>query len=92
MPKTNADYQREHRERRTRRLAVLEAAAARHDEVVAGLTVRIATLEAERDRLYITLEEASAGPPVPQASACPHPAQLVDNDRCGGCGQVVDGW
>jgi hypothetical protein len=42
MPKTNAQYQREHRERRTRRLAQLEAENA---DLRAGLDAALAEVE-----------------------------------------------
>jgi hypothetical protein len=42
MPKTNADYQREHRDRRTRRLAQLETENA---QLRVGLADALAELE-----------------------------------------------
>ena len=104
MAKTNADYQHEQRERRADRLAELETALADRDADLAAARARIARLERELERVYAMLETASAEPgdaapgrmdpsgPGSQAPVCPHPAHLVDGDRCGGCGQVVDSW
>lgn len=75
MAKTNADYQREHRERRSARLAEL---AAERDTLRAeneGLRDALTAAEAEIDRL--------AG------QACRHPAGAVDGGRCRACGTEV---
>ena len=75
-------------------MAVLEAALGDARSELAGARTEIGRLNQERERLYAMLEEASAAPQDtgPQTPDCPHPAALVDGDRCGGCGQVVDSW
>ncbi len=75
MPKTNADYQREHRQRRARRLAALEASAAGHESTVARLTAELESALTECERL--------AG------LACKHPAGAVDGGHCHACGADV---
>src|SRR5215469_13240940 len=104
MAKTNAEYQREHRERRADRIAELESALADRDADLAAARAKIARLERELEGVYAKLETASAAPeaavpgmmhpagPASQAPDCPHPAHLVDGDWCGGCGQVIDSW
>jgi hypothetical protein len=104
MAKTNADYQREHRERRADRIAELETALADRDADLASARAKIARLERELDGVYAMLETASAAPgdagpgrmdpsgPGSQTPDCPHPAASVDGDRCGACGQTVDAW
>ena len=73
MAETNADYQREHRQRQARRLAALEA--------------RCATLEAERDQLRDDLEAAECERLA--AMACKHPAAAVDGGTCQACGTEI---
>jgi hypothetical protein len=75
MPKANANYQREHRQRQAARLAALKA--------------RCADLEAERDRLQADLDAALAECHRLAMSACRHPSAAVDNGTCGACGQDV---
>jgi hypothetical protein len=75
MPKTNAEYQREHRQRRARRLAALEA--------------QCAVLEAERDRLRADLDAMQAECERLAAMACRHPAGAVDGGTCRACGAEV---
>lgn len=76
MAKTNAEYQREHRERRARRLAELE------DEN--------AELRAEVDRLRGELEDARAEIDRLSNPECPHPSEGVrDDGTCGECGRDV---
>jgi chromosome segregation ATPase len=100
MAKTNAEYQREHRERRADRIAELECALADRDADLAAARATIARLERERERLYVLLAEASAEPgrladshsSSVRTPDCPHPAASVIGDRCGACGQVLDSW
>jgi hypothetical protein len=75
MPKTNADYQREHPQRQARRLAALKALCA--------------ALEAERDRLRADLDAALAEAERLAAAACKHPAGAVDGTTCQACGTEV---
>jgi hypothetical protein len=62
MAKTNAEYQRERRERRADRLAELETALADRDADLAAARARIERLERELDGVYAMLETASAAP------------------------------
>jgi Tfp pilus assembly protein FimV len=101
MAKTNADYQREQRERRADRLAELESALADRDADLAASRARIERLERELDRVYAMLETASAEPeaavpgitrpagPGSQTPDCPHPAAAVDGGTCRACGAEV---
>ena len=75
MPKKNAEYQREHRERRAQRLAELESenAGLRWD------------LEAARQELAAALAECERL----SARACQHPAGAVDEGTCHACGADV---
>lgn len=75
MAKTNADYQREHRQRRAQRLAVLERENA-------GLRVRLAEAEASLAGAVAEAERLSA-------SQCRHPAAAVEGGRCHACGADV---
>jgi hypothetical protein len=75
MQRSNADYQREHRQRRARRLAELEASAAEHDVIVATLT-------AERDAALAEVERLSG-------LACKHPSAVVLDGCCRACGAEV---
>lgn len=102
MAKTNAEYQREHRERRADRLAELELALADRDADLASARARIARLERKLDGVYAMLKTAPAAPedavpgrmhpsrPVSRTPDCPHPAASVVDDRCGACGQGLD--
>ena len=71
MPKTNADYQREHRQRQARRLAALQTLCA--------------TLEAEGNRLRAELDAALAECERLAVTACKHPAGAVDGSHCRAC-------
>ena len=74
MPKSNADYQREHRERRGRRIAELEAENTDLRAEAEGLRMALADAEAEIERL--------SKPP------CPHPSERMKADgTCGDCGE-----
>lgn len=75
MTKTNADYQREHRERRAGRLAELTTEAA---------TLRRALAEARS-----ALEDANAEIERLSAMVCRHPAAAVSGGQCQACGQDV---
>jgi hypothetical protein len=75
MPRTNAEHQREHRQRQARRLADLEATAAGYEAIVADLTAQLEAALAEVDRLA--------------ALACRHPAGAVDGGTCRACGAEV---
>lgn len=94
VPQTNAERQAAYRSRHSAGLSELRAALGNAQAVITAQGAEIAGLKQERERLYAMLEEASAAPPDagPQTPDCPHPAALVDGDRCGGCGQVVDSW
>jgi hypothetical protein len=91
MAKTNADYQREHRERRADRLAELETALADRDADLAAARARIARLERELDGVYAMLEAVPAEPEAsrPHTPECPHPSEAVDGGRCHACGSEV---
>jgi predicted RNase H-like nuclease (RuvC/YqgF family) len=75
MAKTNADYQREHRERRTRRIAGLEAR-------VAELEAELESVRAENEGLRQALEAA-------EGMQCRHPSGAVSGGTCRACGQDV---
>lgn len=75
MPKTNADYQREHRQRVAERLGVLE----RQNVMLAQ---RLADAESA---LGVALEENERL----SASQCRHPSAVVDGGRCHACGAEV---
>jgi hypothetical protein len=94
VPQTHAQRQAAYRQRQAAELAALQPALAEARLALAESRAEIARLRQERERLYELLEEASAAPEPdqPQTPACPHPAHLMDGDRCGGCGQVVDVW
>jgi chromosome segregation ATPase len=101
MAKTNAEHQREHRQRQAAEVAALRlalgdarSALADAESVIATLGDKLARREREIEGLYATLAETSAAPrdTGPQTPDCPHPAHLVDGDRCLGCGQLVDSW
>jgi hypothetical protein len=75
MAKTNADYQREHRQRRSARMVELAAARDALAAEVEGLRDALAAAESELERL--------------RASQCKHPAGAVDGGRCHACGAEV---
>ena len=75
MAKSNADYQREHRLRRSKRLAMAEVENAE-------LRARLAEAEAA---LVVATEEMERL----SACQCRHPASLVDAGRCHACGSDV---
>ena len=75
MAKTNAEYQREHRERRAKRLAELE------DEN--------AELRADLERVRGELEDARAEIDRLSSPECPHPSGSVEAGVCGDCGRDV---
>lgn len=74
MAKTNAEYQRDHRKRRTGRLADLEAA-------LAAVTAERDSLREDLNRALAECERLQA-----QANACRHPTEMVDNGVCRACG------
>jgi chromosome segregation ATPase len=75
MPKTNADYQRDHRQRRAHRLAELEAENA-------SLRAELDSVRAELDAALTECERLAA-------MACRHPAGAVDGGTCQACGTEV---
>jgi hypothetical protein len=75
MPKTNADYQREHRQRQARRLA--------------GLRAENTSLRTELDSVRAELDAALAECERLTATACKHPAGAVDGGTCQACGTEV---
>jgi hypothetical protein len=75
MPKTNAQYQAEHRQRQALRLAELEA--------------RCTAVEAERDRLQADLAAAQDECERLDAMACRHKAAAVDGGTCRACGTEI---
>jgi hypothetical protein len=75
MPKTNANYQREHRQRQAHRLDALEEANAE--------------LQGELDATRADLDAAHAEVERLLASQCRHPAAAVDSGVCGACGSDV---
>lgn len=88
MPKTNAQYQAAHRERRKRLLAGLQAANARLEAENAALRSEVASLESA-----LALANADFGGAEWQdageiaARKCAHPAESIDNGQCTGCGE-----
>jgi len=94
VPQTHAERQAAYRQRQAGEIAAFRLALAETQSALAGAQAEIARLKQERDRLYALLEQAQASPQEagPRTPACPHPAHLVDGDRCTGCGQVVDAW
>ena len=77
MSLTSAQRQAAWRERRARRVAVLEAEVSRLAAENGSLRTENASLAAECERLHAS------------ASACRHPVELVDNGTCRGCGADV---
>ena len=92
MPQTSAQRQEAWRGRRAGEIETLRLALADARGTIATQADKIARLERERERLYAMLEDAPSDDTGPRAPDCPHPAHLVDGDRCGGCGQVIDSW
>jgi hypothetical protein len=92
VPQTHAERQASYRQRQAAEIEALRSALADARSTAAAQAARTATVEAERDRLYVLLEEAQAAPEPSRARApgCPHPAALVSDDRCTGCGEVLD--
>ena len=82
MPKTNADYQREHRERRSARIAELEAA---NEALRVQLETAVADLRAENEGLRMALEAAEAEIERLSAEPCPHPSGSVVDGVCQLC-------
>ena len=75
MAKTDVERQREHRRRRSERLAELEARAAENDRETAELRAELDTARAEVERLG--------------AMVCRHPSGAVDGGHCHACGADV---
>ena len=75
MTKTNADYQRAHRQRAAERLAELQRENALLLERAELAESALSAAEAETERL--------------SASQCRHPAAVVDGGRCHACGADV---
>jgi hypothetical protein len=75
MPKTNADYQREHRQRQARRLAALETANT--------------ALQAELDNTRAALDAALGEAQRLALTTCRHPAVAVGAGVCMACGSEV---
>jgi hypothetical protein len=73
MPKTNAERQRDHRQRRTARIAALKT--------------QIAELRAENGTLRTDPAAAPAETERLTSTACRHPAGAVDSGTCTACGQ-----
>jgi hypothetical protein len=71
MPKSNADYQREHRERRAARLAELAAQNEALRAEAEGLRTALEAAEGELERL--------------SGEACPHPSGSVVDGVCQLC-------
>jgi len=76
MPKTNAQYQYEHRQRRARRLAGLQAENTTLHTELASVRTELDAALAECERLA--------------AIQCKHPAGAVDGSHCRACG--TDLW
>ena len=74
MPKTNAEYHREHRQRQARRLAELEAENATLRTQLNSIRAELAAL-AESERLA--------------ATQCKHPSAAIDGGTYRACGQDV---
>lgn len=75
MAKTNADYQREYRERHAGRVAGLEAEADRLRRALAEARSALEDAGAEIERLA--------------AMVCKHPSAAVSGGRCQACGSDV---
>jgi hypothetical protein len=94
VPQTHAERQSAYRERQAAELVNLRSALADAQSTIAEQAGQIGRLERELERVYGLLETASAAEVVDDEASgspdCPHPAALVDGDRCGGCGQMVD--
>jgi hypothetical protein len=92
VPQTSTERVAAFRRRQADRLAELELTVSAQAAELAARADRIARLEREREALYATLEASAAALGPSGAPGCPHPAHMVDGDRCGGCGQVVEVW
>jgi hypothetical protein len=94
VPQTHAERQAAYRHRQAAVISALRSALADAQVNVTAQADKIARLEREREGLYATIATASAAPgsSTAQTPDCPHPARLVDDQRCGGCGQLVDSW
>jgi len=75
MPKTNADYQREHRQRQAHRLA--------------GLQAENSALRAELDTTRGELDAALAECERLAATQCKHPSGAVEGTTCRACGTEI---
>jgi hypothetical protein len=75
MPKTNAERQRDYRQRRARRITVLEAENT--------------SLRAQLDSTRSELDAALAETERLASAACKHPAGAVDGGTCRACGAEV---
>ncbi len=75
MPKTNAERQRDYRQRRTDRITALETEAAQ--------------LRAEFDSVRADLEAALAEVERLSVAQCRHPAPAVDGGPCRACGAEI---
>jgi hypothetical protein len=75
MPKTNAERQRDYRERRAARIDTLEAEAAELRAELTGVRIDLAAALGEAERLALM--------------ACRHPAAAVDGGTCQACGTEV---
>jgi hypothetical protein len=75
MPKTNAERQRAWRQRRTGRIAALEAEAAEMRTELDSTRTDLAAALDEAERLALT--------------ACRHPAGAVDGGTCRACGTEI---
>ena len=86
MAKTNAEKQREYRQRHARRIAALEEDNERLADALGAETARLTgELDSARTELSRALEEIERL----RAMACRHPSMLVDNGTCRGCGADV---
>jgi len=86
MPKTNAERQRDWRQRQH---ATGHHQAQRISELEAALDAQHAALLAERDLLQADLDAAHADIERLTASQCRHPAGAVDGGTCRACGTDV---
>ncbi len=75
MPKTNAERQRDYRQRQAGRIAALVAEAAELRTEAGVLRTDLAAALDEAERLALT--------------ACRHPASAVDSGTCRACGADV---
>lgn len=75
MARANAEYQRDWRQRRAERVAVLERETAGLRRLLADAQADLATALADNERLA--------------AAQCRHPAGAVDGGTCRACGSEV---